>query len=399
MARSGKNNKGVVHTGFNSLGILTPANDRKLDIKTYNIHDIVTGNPSCPVSMDTLKYLIRAQASLHMAAVNEDSNNRLNSILKERISTIRGFVMHAEGAGPVAYAIYYPMIDGKGERVAYCEDFFIVEAYRGYGVANILFHELAKRTLDDNAKYLQWATDRRNTPVQGFVENKLGANTPPKVVTISANSLLHPESNFRSILNKEWNNATNPDVSQNDSKYIVKPITPNSVHLLENSGENPNIIRNTGDMRFVGYTVTDRNNPHKAVAIVPGWIHFSTFQVKEGIHLENPKFIDAKTDTEKTQIVNAVLDVAARHSAKSNYNHLRWHIDVENDFMLGLLQDKLNLPKDSMIGTPESELIVYTLSNGNLAALANSNPARTINVAANVPIGVKRQSIELALGN
>jgi GNAT superfamily N-acetyltransferase len=373
---------------FNSSNeIERVANDRLLHVKTYNIQDIVKNDPDCPVRMDTLKHLIRSQASLHMAQVNEDSSNRLNSVLRDRNNTIRGFVLYAEGAGPVAYAIYYPMIDGQGSRVAYCEDFFIVESFRGYGVANILFHELAKRTRDDNAEYLQWATDKRNTPVQTFVEKKLGADTPPQVVTISANNLLNKENKSRERLAIAFETAATAEGA--DPKYAVRPITRKDLGLIEDSGFSPNIIRNTGDLPFLGYIITKRANPLEAKAIVPGWIHFSTFQVKEGIHLENPFFVGIESEEEKTRIISAVIDTACKNKLGSN--HLRWHVNTDNYFMIDLLQNKLDLAKDSMLGTPESELVVYTLSNGNLQKLAETTPNRTLVISATVPIGTKRE--------
>ncbi len=353
---------------------------REIKINTYNIHDILHGDGSCPVTLGTLQHLIRSQASLHMADIVDDQK-RLKNLLDSRINSIRGFVMHAEGVGPVAYSIYYPMIDRKGQRVAYCEDFFIVESFRGYGVAKLLFHELAKRTRDDNAEYLQWSTDKRNNPVHSFV-TKLGAKHP-NIVTIAASDLLGDRPTPKTMLTEGWSQAN----------FVTRALEPNDMHELPKVGLEEKFIRNTGDMKFKGF-ITHERGTGRVVAVTPGWIHTSTFQLKEGIHLEDPVFADVD-ETQKAAVLLSVIE-ATKHMAgpkeKPRYNYLRWHVTEDNSFMNEVLQNKYDLPRDSMLGTPESELIVYTLENGELKKLANNVPDMVIRVSNTDPIGNSRRT-------
>ena len=351
----------------------TQANDRQIPVTTYNIHDILRGDESCPVTLGTFQFLVRSQAALHMASA-VDNQDRLKTLLKNRGNTLRGFVLHGEGVGPVAYAVYYPMIDSNGSRVAYCEDFFIVESFRKYGAAKILFHELAKRTMQDNAEYLQWATDRRNQPVHGFVQNKLGARHPD-VITIAASALIKNKVNLRG----DWN----------EKDFVTRPLKAEDVNLPERLGLSPNIIRNTGDLPFKGFVTFSRSKTNEPIAITPGWTHLSTFQLKEGVHLEQPVFAEG---VNKEAVMQSVITATRKHIDSNKLAYFRWHVTGSDKDMRDVLCDKLGLEVDSMVGTPESELVVYTLTNGSLKALADKEPCRVLVVPTNDPIGVPKAS-------
>jgi len=343
--------------------------DRQIHIETYSIHDILRGDNNCPVTLNTLQFLVQSQASLHMASAKDDPE-RMKMLLKSKGNTLRGFVLYAKDLGPAAYAIYYPMIDSKGARVAYCEDFFIVESYRGHGVSKILFHELAKRTMQDNAEYLQWATDRRNIPVHNYVQQRLGAKHP-NIITISANKLL----------------AAKPRIDWDSKDLATRPLKVSDVDLPGRLNLSPNIIRNTGDLPFKGFVTFDRSRPNEPLAITPGWIHFSTFQLKEGLHLEQPIFANG---VDKQNIISSVIQASRKHASANRLSHFRWHVEDDHD-LRDILQKKLDLAVDSMIGTPESELIVYTLTNGNLNALAENIPSRILNISPDTPIGMQKE--------
>ena len=217
-------------------------------IRTYDIHDIRRGK--CPINLGTLAFLIQSQASLHRASAVFDVN-KLDELLQRQSNQMRGFVLCTDKNDPVAYAIYYPMIDHKGERIAYCEDFFIVESFRGYGAAGILFHELATRTMKEDATALQWATDGRNAPVQNYVQ-KLGA-VHPHIVTISANKLL-TTPDVVSKLKPEWDKRS----------FITIEHTDVDLHKPFNL---PNIVRKTGDMSFRGFATFEKGKMHDPVAL------------------------------------------------------------------------------------------------------------------------------------
>lgn len=353
---------------------------RSIKIDTYDIHDIFDFESNCPSDLNVyrLQTLISNQADLHHQSCQSDPH-RLADILLENPNTIRGFILYAKESndvpiGPVAYSIYYPMIDVEGRRVAYCEDFYISQSYRGYGVANILFHELAKRTMADNASYLLWATDKRNLPVLKFAAEKLGASQP-NIVTINTTDLL---SGHKKTGKFEQHGV------ESDG-YVTRMIRPSDVNLVTKLGINPNIIRHAGDLTFKGFISFKIGNYLDPVAITPGWKHFSTFQLREGVHLENPAFGNI-TQQERESVMFSIIK-AADTFAGDEYPYMRWHVKKDDTFVLGMLHQDLELPVDSMLGTPESELIVHTLANGALHNLAESNPSRTVFIPRNDPIG------------
>ncbi|MDB5490607.1 MAG: hypothetical protein JWO78_456 [Micavibrio sp.] len=375
MSEAAKTAPGTITPQFN---LPDPVTHREIKIDTFSIHDILDENNNCPVKLGNLQHLIHCQADLHMAK-SVDDQARLKDLLKSRANTLRGFVLHGDTAGPLAYLVYYPMIDSKGSRVAYCEDFYIAESYRGHGAAKILFHELAKRTLADNFEYIQWATDSRNTPVHNFVQNKLGAKRPD-VVTISANGLLGEKDNLLS----QWAGK----------EYVTRPLRGNDVNLPEKLGLSPNIIRHTGDLDFKGFVTFEKGKPTVPVAITPGWIHLSTFQLKEGLHLEQPVFMaNANKDglmINEEGIVASIIDASKKFSTLKQLEYFRWHILGSASAMKTLLQDRLGLQRDSMLkGQPDTELIVYTLSNGALKKLSENEPDRTLRIPVSAPIGVR----------
>ncbi len=350
---------------------------RMLPVRAYDIHDILRGSGT-PLTVGDLQWIIGCQANLHGCNARKDENT-LKKYLSEHGSTIRGFVLHAEGKMPVAYAIYYQTVDEKGDKVAYCEDFYINDSFRNQGVAKVLFQELAARTLSDNCKYLQWATDGRNQQVLDFVTKKLGAKTPEEIgkITISANELLLQEHRH-----KLFSDITGRPVGPRRSPYETKPLSPNDLPDLYKVGLSPAIIDGSGALPFKGYITRNKNNPNEVLAVTPGWIHFSTFQLKEGLHLESPSFAPNLSEQVKTDVMLSVLEKATsfRKSYESgpHNNHIRWHISQKDEFMVDLLQNKLDLKVDTMTDDPKSRLHVFQLENGRLDNMAKSEPARFV---------------------
>ena len=214
-------------------------------------------------------------------------------------------------------------------------------SFRGFGVGRLLFHELAKRTIEENSEYLQWATDRRNGPVQAFVE-RMGA-VHPDIITLAASSLLADTSPLASSMKAAWTN----------SNYVTRPITRNDLQAVLKVNLSPDLIRQTGDLDFQGF-ITFEKGTKKPVAVTPGWTYLSTFQLKEGLHLEDPAFVGGIGDHVKEAVVLSVINEAKSFMGKSKHLHyLRWHVTEDNEFMGNLLRNKAKLPCDSMNGTPE----------------------------------------------
>lgn len=359
-----------------------PGSARRVHINTYNLHEILA--EKAPITANDLQYLIQCQATLHHATAQNDSY-KLKELLKNQAHSIRGFVLATDLGAPVAYAIYYPMIDKDGQRVAYCEDFFIVESYRGTGVAKILFHELAKRTLEENAEYLIWATDKRNTPVHDFVQNKLGAKRE-NITTLDVGPIV--EKAAIPSIKEEWKKVA----------FESRPIKSNDIDLLAHHKFPPKLIREIGDIDFKGM-LTFNKQDDSLRAITLGWTHTSTFRQSHGLHFEEPIFVNGNIDPDnKIQFdpeamkgyVESIALAAEKMMAKKrdNLTHVRWHVITDaplHKHLAGEFGSKV----DTMLDTEESELIVYSLTNGSLTRLADNAPSRDIFISNTAPIGFK----------
>jgi hypothetical protein len=149
-----------------------PANDgardasvpthRQIKIVTYDIHDLYDLGSSANtnfirpsgLNVDGLQSLILSQATLHHAQAHS-SSTQLKSLLEENRNRIRGFILyahneHGQPMHPVGYSIYYPMIGSNGEKIAYCEDIFICDPYRGKGIANMQNPSLGQPICETN---------------------------------------------------------------------------------------------------------------------------------------------------------------------------------------------------------------------------------------------------------
>lgn len=360
------------------FGEVAAANMRTIAVTIHDIDDILHKTPGCPVTLSSLQRLIHAQASLHRTSAVENLRS-LRKMLESRGSTLRGFVLHGDGIGPIAYAVYFPMIDHRGDRAAYCEDFFIAESMRGHGVADILFYELARKVMDEGATKLQWATDKRNEPVHGFVTKHLHAKHPD-IITIAASDLLKESSRASELLRTHWN----------AKDYITRPLTPEDSQLPNKVQLSRNIIRATGDLSFRGFVTFRKGDPSRPVAITPGWTHLSTFRLREGIHLEHPS---CQANFDPDALVASIAIAARKYIHSKGLSYLRWHVPESDDPVRTVLREKLILPIDSMLGDEDSQLIVYELTNGALTALAQTPVKPIVEIPNSSPIGTSARRV------
>lgn len=348
-----------------------------------DIHEIVTQPDEMQKRklLKALDFLIGSQASLHRAYYEGDEQ-MLDHAIENRVNTFRGFILHTEEGRPLSYAIYYPMIDSSGKRAAYCEDFYIVESFRGHGVAKILFNELAQRTLEDGHEYLQWATDKRNGPVHHYVTQKLGCEQTP-LSTLCAESILdaglQAGKGGTIDLGQDWNNA----------QYSTRLITENDLNRVKQLNFGPEFIRHTGDLPLKGFITFKGNDMTNPVAITPAWKHLSTFRLHEGMILENPTVREG----EDLRAIIASIGVAARplfHDKEGGLDRLRWHVRDDSTELKAILTKDFNCYPDSMVGTPDSEFTAYRLKNGTLKKTAQADVPREIYIDYNAPIGLPR---------
>ena len=107
----------------------------------------------------------------------EDQFKNTEEALYDRIFTQRDvFVLVAEEDGfVVGFALYfYTYSTFVGKRGLYLEDIFIEEAYRGKGIANMLFKALTEIALSENSERFEWTCLDWNTKALDIYK-KMGA--------------------------------------------------------------------------------------------------------------------------------------------------------------------------------------------------------------------------------
>ncbi len=350
-----------------------------------DLHDIVTDPEKRKKLLPALESLIRAQANFHQVEYFGDLETLEESIWK-RGNTFRGFLVYAQDRMPIAYAVYYPMIDSQGRRAAYCEDAYVAESFRRTNLFDIVMAELAKRITEEGCDYLQWSTDRRNDRFK-TISRSIGA-TRPDIVTLAGDDIIKTDKN---TLKNAW--------AQNN--YISRLINPSDINLLKSLNMDPNLIRNNGDIDFKGFITFHQSDLRKPVAITPGWEHLSTFRVTPGIYLENPTFQDNATRNQKAQILYSVVLEAQKYTAdeERKLEYLKWHINRNDVDLMSILNEDMSLPVDCMKGPGrlDSEMIVHTLSNGNLQKLCDKgkeNEERMLHFPINATIGPKARRLD-----
>ncbi len=344
----------------------------------HNIQDIIQGVNDLPhsVNINSLNTLIENQASLHRSEYR-GAPSTLKRKLDKKGNFIRGFVVYAENMGLAGYSIYYPMINHKGQRASYNEDFFVAESFRGLGrnndghnVAKIMHHELCKRTKEEGGNILLWATDNRNVPMQKYA-TKMGA-TEPNLMTYNMKSILGAEKS---------------EIDDGKSIYKARRIRPNDIDLIERLGVSPDMIRQNGDLPFKGYIVQNGGaGIDNIVAIVPGWEYFSTFSLTEGITLEPPIITDAYKDTVDKYELSKSLVFAIQESKTKN---AKLHINPEDQELLSIWTERFGFAQDSMVGTQESILSNYAFKNGTLLEHAETEPRMTLTIPNDTPVGMR----------
>lgn len=335
-------------------------------LTVHDIHSLLfhTGKEIPPVSLNSLNTLIAAQANLHTSSYS-GSPEELSKVLKNKNNTLNGFVVFW-GNVPVAYSIYYPMLNAERGRGMYIEDFFISQSFRRHGLGRLVFHELAKRATDDSATYMQWSTDKRNHPVHSYVKGVHGARATG-IMDINASSIIHNKSDQTQdcpleALRKGWVGAN----------YVTRPIQANDGQFLQQLGMSRSLFRGTGDFSFRGFLTLDKAQ-RVPLAVTLGWWHLSTFKLEKGLCLEHPVIDPAVSDDKG--ILISVADCVRRLCEKgNNYKHVLWHVDSNDKRMLGLMIDEFGFQPESMMGTSDSEFVVYEINNGTLKSLAEKDP-------------------------
>jgi GNAT superfamily N-acetyltransferase len=344
-----------------------------------DLHDLVAVESNRKFLLPLLDFFIRSYATLHHAEYVGDQETLEDNILKKG-NTFRGLVVYSQTNLPVAYAVYYPMINDSGERGNYIEDAYVTESFRGHGVMPFLYHTLAKRCIEEGAKYLQWSTDKRNFPFQGF-SRKIEA-TPLDLKTYGANLLLDEQFEPKPVhLRTAWE----------ETRFLTVPLEAKHVNMVKLFGITPDILRKTGDLDFKGFVTFAAEDLMHPVAITPGWPHMSTFRLQHGLVLEHPSYVgdNSLTDQDKVAITLSIIKGAREYAGANNYKYMKWHLKNDQSVPAHLLRDELELPIDTMLDTKESEMQVYGLRNGKLRKLSAQKKARSIEIPANNAIGAR----------
>lgn len=365
----------VTKMDVDGLGAPVPNTSLSYKFRTVDLEHLTA--PENQERLSLLDFFIRSQAALHHAEYHGNPFLLKDSI-ERRGNTFRGVVIYSGDRLPMAYAVYYPMINATGERGNYIEDAFVTESFRGRGVMPIVFHELAKRCLDEGALYLQWSTDRRNAPFHRFSQ-KIGA-THPNVATYVTSGMLDDRYQPPSELKQAWDST----------RYVTIPIAATHINKMKSLGITPDILRKTGDIDFKGFVTFRADDMTCPVAVTPGWPHMSTFTQRHGIYLEQPSFSDevVRAD-EQDQIMCSLAKAAQRYAKENDFQYFKWHL-TPNTFAGNLIADKMAFSVDTMVETPQSEMLVYNLKNGRLTALASQDDVTVVHVPTDAGIGTPR---------
>jgi GNAT superfamily N-acetyltransferase len=363
---------------------------REYALRFYDIQDFMGTDKR--LTVHKLQALIHSQAMIHHTHAI-DNLEGLRKVLETKGSTVRGFVLWPEGmASPVGYSIYFPMIDPKGSmlnqdgthtgsRMMYAEDLYIDQSMLRHGLGKVMIRELARRALADGAQKLLWTTDSRNAAFKQFV-GTIQANRS-SMVSVAAGDLLNPDSQASKKL-KSCGEATELIKSWRLKDLITRPMTAEDVQLPAALGMAQEVIRNNGDLSFKGFVTYRRNHPNRPLAITVGCRRLSTFTLLENIQLEPPVFAE---DAHQEAIVTSIVDAARKYAKQEHLSNLIWHIEKDIPEMSDILQGKLGLPVDSMLGTKESEFILYTLENGALVAARDQTPDMVLRLPVDENIG------------
>lgn len=345
-----------------------PQSSLAYQFRTLDLHDIVSDPLNRSRLLPTLDHFIWSQAALHHAEY-QGTQASLADNLERRGNTLRGVLIYSKDKLPIAYSVYYPMVNGKGERGNYIEDAFVAEAFRGHGVMPIVFHELAKRCVDEGAQFLQWSTDKRNHPFQRLAA-RMGA-FPAKVSTIVVTNMLSSDFAPEAGLQNAWNQA----------KFVTVPIVGSHVNIMKSIGITPDIIRKTGDIDFRGFVTFRAEDMTKPVAVTPGWPHMSTFRQQHGLYLEEPMFRDDLSAEDRDVVVLSCARAAQTYAHEHNYTYFKWHL-TKGESASNLIRERMGFEVDTMVDTPESEMEVYTLENGKLIALSQAQHTNVVHIPA-----------------
>ncbi len=365
-------------------------NLREYALRFYDIQDFL-GNDK-RLTVHKLQALIHSQAMIHQTNA-VDSLEGLRRVLETKGSTVRGFVLWPDDmVSPIGYSIYFPMIDPKGSmldangnhvgtRTVYAEDLYIDQSMLRHGLGKVMIQELARRALLDGAQKLLWTTDNRNDAFKHFV-GSIQANRS-SMISISARALLDPESQASANL-KDVAAKKEKEKGWRQKDLITRPLTAEDVQMPAYLGMAQQIISHNGDLTFKGFVTYRKNHPSKPLAITAGCRRLSTFTLEENIQLEPPVFA---ADAEQGIIVASVIEAARKYAKQEHLTNLVWHIEKDIPEMSDILQVKLGLPVDSMLGTKESEFILYTLENGALLAARDQSPEKVLRLPVDQAIG------------
>jgi len=241
-----------------------------------------------------------------------------------------------------------------------------------------VYHVLARRCSEEGAQFLQWSTDKRNFPFQGF-SRKIGATRPATKTLIANDFLAEDYVPQQPSLRQAWDNTN----------FVTLPIEGKHVNMTKQF-VTPDIIRRTGDLDFRGFITFRADDLRHPVALTPGWPHMSTFKLKHGLVLENPSFSEDSglTDQDKVAIILSCAKAAKTYAAANEYSYLKWHVKDDGEAPSRVLQGEISLPIDTMVGTVESEMEIYNLRNGKLRELAK-NKKNGVEIPVTTAIGAR----------
>jgi hypothetical protein len=215
----------------------------------------------------------------------------------------------------------------------------------------------------------------RNEQMRGYAQTKQKAQLTD-IVTLDMSQWVEEQAATARMKFAEKGLETNG--------YTTRLINDSDIYRLDQLGIGRKLIHLTGGQDFKGFITFNNQGEH--VAVTPASIHTSTFKLNQGIVLETPTFADHLDTDQQQQIVTSVIS-SAKNFADGHYRYMRWHMDGTKPELISFLQNEWGLTIDSMIGTPDSQFILYSIGNGALLKLANTEPKNSIFIPNSAPIG------------
>lgn len=357
----------------------------EVPLQVFTLQDIRAGRTPC--SLRDVEFLLSGQAHTHKTRYTGNLSELRNKLGRTN-TALKGIVLYSEQYGAIALATLFTGFHKGGQRKFYAEDLFVASDFRNHGVFRVLFHEVAKYTVNNGGHHLQWETMSNNPKMQAVIQH-YGA-IRPDVVTLGASHLLDPKYKFPEGLREAWQN----------NAYETSIITSQHTGDLGRLGIDPQIVWASGDLPFSGF-ITHERETKTPVAATAAWPRIGTFDLTDGIVLEHTikqrlqgESLEQRIERSKqiiTSTIATLRETASSYEKANNKPHkirtAKWLVNTGRDdptSTYSVLTQDFGLVTEQLGGGDREEWI---LTNGKLIERANANVPLLMRIPKNKHIG------------